>query len=1586
MMNSKHPSIGRALAAAFTLLLVAQPTYAATSEARVKNANFERIEDGRPADWSGGNEHVKTVTEGGNTFLRIDHGNEKTATQLLQTVPLDPAWKRLAVRVKMRANKLEMGDQGWNDARVAFTFVDKQDEMIGTWPQVPHLKADSDWVTLETTNDVPEGAVAVRLSPSMLGAAGTVDFDDLTIAAGTGSAAKPVEQKAAAPTADAKLPEAKQGLAAKPSAKEITSLRSQMDLTGLWRFVPAPTGGAAPESGWGWISVPGSWMRNEDIVARGTGPAWEGYNGKTLGGAWYERTIDVPADWDGRAIVLELDRVSTDATVFVDGKSVGQITWPTGAVDLTPALTPGKSVTLQLFIVATTDKDEVLVMMGNAPGQNYTVKATLSSGGLIGPVRLVARPKGAHVTDVFVQPSVRRNEMTVDVELTGITTAGTANWTAELVDEKGQVEKTFKTETPLQATPVQRVKMTWPWADARKWDLEQPNLYTLRLTSTGEPVSDAVRQRFGFREFWIEGKNFMLNGTPLRLRPTLASMGQSIAAPDANPNNAVASIMERDKAMGFNFFEQWPEDPYERGKTAPWAKWYDVADEQGVAVSAITANIGWMGGNVNSPAKMAAFQAAAEREMRKYRNHPSILMWGSSGNALGAFIGPEAVGNREAAAKARAATMKREQPDALGAEAIALLKAIDPTRPIFFHNGGAVGDVFTANLYLNLMPLQERSEWLSVYAAKGDMPVMYVEFGTPLYSSLMRGRNNYGNTTASEPFITEYSAGFIGPDAYRLEAPEYRQELVRQFKEGQTYAGWHFNKFIRTSPPFQAMQAVFLRDTWRTWRTWGITGGMIPWDDGYAVIDGKRTVAGDALAENNQPTLAWIAGPADAFTDRSHNYVAGDKVEKQVALLNDTRSEQPYRVSWIATVNGSKVGGSDASGTLTPGQTLFVPFEFTTPQLQQDKADGSIEMTATIGEAEQRDTFAFRVFAPMAKRGEGNQAEQVKAFVVDPQGRSKAMLEQLGVSATEWDRKASGELLIVGRGALADEPALTADVEQFAKAGGRVIIMSQPPEFMRKQLGMRVSWRSQRSAFPVDGDHPVLAGLDTEDLRDWRGSSTLVKPYPSTAELTGPDQLKSKSIYPYAGWRWGNRGAISTAPIETPHRAGWRPLLVSDFDLAYSPLLELNLGSGRITWNQLDLEDYTSDPAAMKLARQLINHAATAPLSPRRPTVLMGSDEDAAFLNTVGVEATRVDAVPNPDHLLIVGRSTKPDNDTLRKFLSAGGRALFLPRVSAEPVLGLNFVQETAADLKAPEVADWAETAGLTTADLRWRAATDAWLVGPGAESTAGGQIARLEVGEGVAVFSQVDPDRFDADTKTYFRKTRWRQTGALSQLLANLGASFTADARPLRPELPPESSPELSLAGEWRARQVQSLPAATSPEKGHVDPSISAEAKALVGVDVNDADWQKAQMPRDMETLGQTWANRDGEAVFRRTFEVPESLRGRDLRMSLGAIDDNDDVYLNGTRIGGRGDSDEANWSVKREYAVPASLLRQGQNVLAVRVWDRFGGGGFTGVEADMRLSLPKEAPKPKSPGLYHADYREDFELGDEPHRFYNW
>ena len=85
---------------------------------------------------------------------------------------------------------------------------------------------------------------------------------------------------------------------------------------------------------------------------------------------------------------------------------------------------------------------------------------------------------------------------------------------------------------------------------------------------------------------------------------------------------------------------------------------------------------------------------------------------------------------------------------------------------------------------------------------------------------------------------------------------------------------------------------------------------------------------------------------------------------------------------------------------------------------------------------------------------------------------------------------------------------------------------------------------------------------------------------------------------------------------------------------------------------------------------------------------------------------------------------------------------------------------------------------------MRWRCylETPPYLLNGGADIGADGLLGRKVVGKGVAIFCQVDPDALNADEKTYFRYTRWRATRTVSQLLANLGASFMIDSRFFHP------------------------------------------------------------------------------------------------------------------------------------------------------------------------------------------------------------
>ena len=77
----------------------------------------------------------------------------------------------------------------------------------------------------------------------------------------------------------------------------------------------------------------------------------------------------------------------------------------------------------------------------------------------------------------------------------------------------------------------------------------------------------------------------------------------------------------------------------------------------------------------------------------------------------------------------------------------------------------------------------------------------------------------------------------------------------------------------------------------------------------------------------------------------------------------------------------------------------------------------------------------------------------------------------------------------------------------------------------------------------------------------------------------------------------------------------------------------------------------------------------------------------------------------------------------------------------------------------------------------------------------------------------------------------------------------------------------------------------------------------------------------------------------------MPEAWLGGDLALSLGAIDDFDVTYWNGERVGATGAETPQYWSAPRRYTVPGRLVKAGRNVLAVRVFDHYGGGGFAGA-----------------------------------------
>ena len=139
----------------------------------------------------------------------------------------------------------------------------------------------------------------------------------------------------------------------------------------------------------------------------------------------------------------------------------------------------------------------------------------------------------------------------------------------------------------------------------------------------------------------------------------------------------------------------------------------------------------------------------------------------------------------------------------------------------------------------------------------------------------------------------------------------------------------------------------------------------------------------------------------------------------------------------------------------------------------------------------------------------------------------------------------------------------------------------------------------------------------------------------------------------------------------------------------------------------------------------------------------------------------------------------------------------------------------------------------------------------------------------------------------------------------------------------------DINLRGEW---------------KFNVEDSLIWKDSAY-----SDSDWQSITVPGIWEDQG--FADYDGFAWYRKSFDLPPELKSEKLVLLMGKIDDIDQVYLNGTMVGSTGDFNPVNGEIRtngeyRElrgyYILDNDILKEKDNLIAVRVYDSHGAGGI--------------------------------------------
>ena len=1208
--------------------------------------------------------------------------------------------------------------------------------------------------------------------------------------------------------------------------------REQICINGLWRWQPAgQASDAVPGEGWGYLRLPEPWPEG----GRGGGsqtffrnPAWAQDALRSVTTAWYQRTISVPAEWTGRSIRLHAEYVYSYARVYVDGQKVGEMRYPWGDVDLTAACRPGQTHVLSVFVVAL-PLEGVMVSYRDT-GAAREVKGSVERKGLCGDVYLIGEPQGARITDVKVDTSVRNWQIALGVGLEGLAAGAQYALRAEVKDG-AQVVKSL-TGRPFTVAELTngRMAMTDGWHPEKLWDTVTPqNQYEVSVSlvdAGGKLLDEALPARFGFREFWIDGRDFYLNGTRIFLSALPIDNAQM--SPAMASYDGTRATIHRFKSFGINFVytHNYGCEP---GAHLSFEEELRAADDEGMLLSLSQphfAHYDWKAADAdakNGYAQHAAFYVHVAG------NHPSMVCYSTSHNATGyaEAMNPDLIdgvhGFNDTDPSSNAGR-------ALRAEAI--IRKLDPVRFVYHHSSGNLGSMHTMNFYANFTPMQEISDWFEHWGTVGVKPVFTCEYSVPfmwdwaMYRGWYKGKREFGSAVVPWEFcVAEWDAQFLGDRAYQITEAEkvnVRWEAAK-FQAGKLWQRWDYPQSLNSLvfDDRYLVVAMYLTDNWRAFRTWGMSANS-PWDYGnywkpvagarqgqgpraarlevdwdnlqrpgprppyvdepaaraqvaFNPTDSVPTAAAQALYRNNMPLLAYIGGKAAEVTSKDHNYIPGEAVEKQLIVINNSRLSVTCDCAWSFALPQALAGSKQV--VVPTGQQERVPLRF---ELPAALAPGSYQIEARVkfGSGEtQKDSFAIDVL-PAARPVETDG----RIALFDPRGDTAKLLGAMQVQcqAVNADADLSGfDTLIIGKGAL----TLDGRAPDIARVrdGLKVIIFEQTGEVLEKRFGFRMAEYGLRWVFERVPDHPLLAGISADQLRNWRGAATVLPPR-LTYQLTYHAPMVTWCDIPVTRvWRCGNRGNVASALIEKPPCGDFLPILDGGYALQYTSLMEYREGKGMVLFCQTDVTGRTeSDPAADALAHNILRYVTAWKPAPRRTAVYVGEDAGRKQLEAMSLApAPYKGGKLSPDQVLVVGpgggKELAAGAAAVSDWLKSGGRVLAVGLDAAEADAFLPATMQVSTK-KAEHIAAYFEPlgaasplAGVSPAEVHNRDPRDLPLVSAGAQAIGDGVLATAD--EGRVVFCQLAPWQFDySGEKLNVKRTFRKASFLVGRLLGNMG------------------------------------------------------------------------------------------------------------------------------------------------------------------------------------------------------------------------
>lgn len=376
---------------------------------------------------------------------------------------------------------------------------------------------------------------------------------------------------------------------------------------------------------------------------------------------WYQRTLDIPAAWNGKKIFLNFGAVDYEATIYIDGKLVTRHFGGSSsfAVDLTRFVKAGTSHNL---VVNVLDNLRSGKQTGGKQCTNYHSEGCsyTRTTGIWQTVWMEA-----------VDPQAVKNvQLITDIDQKMLVVKPTfysesMNTFRILVKDNGKViaqQDVKATNNSIAFIPIKKMKL---------WSPEDPFLYDLEYQVIGKKgeIIDQVQSYTGMRKVHIEGNRFYLNNEPYYQRLVLDQGFYPDGIWTAPSDEDLKNDILLSKEAGFNGARLHQKVFEER--------FYYWADKLGYLTWGESAS--WVM-NLRDEEAIRNFITEWCDIVVRDRNHPSLVTWTPTNETWGCdeYVYPRAIN-----------------------DIYNLTKSLDPTRPINDASGDdhVITDIWSVHNY-----------------------------------------------------------------------------------------------------------------------------------------------------------------------------------------------------------------------------------------------------------------------------------------------------------------------------------------------------------------------------------------------------------------------------------------------------------------------------------------------------------------------------------------------------------------------------------------------------------------------------------------------------------------------------------------------------------------------------------------------------------------------------------------------------------------------------------------------------------------------------------------------------------------------